>query len=130
MRMQESSSAAGAAFMEQSMWATFLNGSVFSPVPARDALRSLLTQTNELAGVMNSFKERYVSTGSDVRSCKTFVKISFGSFVYSLGSKAATVTDYQLREYLRSCQQKLLHDRMTHPVESNYLIASIKYGEA
>ena len=60
MRMQESP-AAGAAFMEQSMWSTFLNSSVFSPVPARDALRSLLTQTNELAGVMNSFKERYVS---------------------------------------------------------------------
>ena len=59
MRRQHSPS--GEAFMEQSMWSVFLNGSVFSPVPARSALRSLLTQTSELVGVMNSFKRRYVS---------------------------------------------------------------------
>ena len=54
MRRQQSPS--GEAFMGQSMWSTFLNGSVFSPVPGREALRSLLTQTNELVGVMSSFK--------------------------------------------------------------------------
>ena len=58
-RRQQSPS--GEAFMAQSMWSTFLNSSVFSPVPEREALRSLLTQTNELVGVMNSFKRRYVS---------------------------------------------------------------------
>ena len=59
MRRQQSPS--GEDFMGQSMWSTFLNGSVFSPVPGREALRSLLTQTNELVGVMNNFKRRYVS---------------------------------------------------------------------
>ena len=69
MRRQQSPS--GEAFMGQSMWSTFLNGSVFSPVPGREALRSLLTQTNELAGVMNNFKRRYVSIRiTRLESCK------------------------------------------------------------
>ena len=72
MRRQQSPS--GEAFMGQSMWSTFLNGSVFSPVPGREALRSLLTQTNELAGVMNNFKRRYVSIRITYKICRVLQK--------------------------------------------------------
>lgn len=47
--------------LESSLWSNFMRRSVFLPTSRSDALRSALTQVDELKQLINHFKERYVS---------------------------------------------------------------------
>jgi hypothetical protein len=44
-----------------SMWASFLNQSIFLHQPENEVLQDLLVQTEELHEIFNHFKEQYVS---------------------------------------------------------------------
>ncbi len=47
--------------MGKSLWSDFADEAVFLPVSQREAFAALVTQADELTGVLQYFKRRYVS---------------------------------------------------------------------